>query len=174
MHTLIYQEDISAIFDKADKNKSGRLKVDDFNHVINDILERYPQVEIHLKKQQLSNFVHLLKNSHAENELNIEKFKLALSQVDSQMKNLPATAQVAAQQGTYLADCFNRMDICEKYPEGPIRFRGTGRHRFRPFRYKHLGQFAPLGGEQTAAQLPGDWVSIGYSTQWLWYSIYAR
>lgn len=41
-------------------------------------------------------------------------------------------------------------------------------------RYKHLGQFAPLGGEQTAAQLPGDWVSIGHSTQWLWYSVYAR
>lgn len=41
-------------------------------------------------------------------------------------------------------------------------------------RYKHLGQFAPLGGEQTAAQLPGDWVSIGHSSQWLWYSVYAR
>lgn len=44
--------------------------------------------------------------------------------------------QVAAQQGTYLANCFNRMEECEKYPEGPLRFRGTGRHRFRPFRYK--------------------------------------
>lgn len=42
------------------------------------------------------------------------------------------------------------------------------------FRYKHLGQFAPLGGEQTAAQLPGDWVSIGQSSQWLWYSVYTR
>lgn len=41
-------------------------------------------------------------------------------------------------------------------------------------RYKHFGQFAPLGGEQTAAQLPGDWVSIGHSSQWLWYSVYAR
>ncbi|KAA8516577.1 hypothetical protein F0562_016917 [Nyssa sinensis] len=106
-------------------------------------------------------------------ELNIEGFKSALSEVDSQMKNLPATAQVAAQQGAYLANCFNRMDECEKHPEGPMRIRGSGHHRFRPFRYKHLGQFAPLGGEQAAAQLPGDWVSIGHSTQWLWYSVYA-
>lgn len=44
--------------------------------------------------------------------------------------------QVASQQGVYLADCFNRMEKCEKDPEGPIRFRGEGRHRFRPFRYK--------------------------------------
>ncbi|GAY34340.1 hypothetical protein CUMW_010960 [Citrus unshiu] len=105
-------------------------------------------------------------------ELNIEEFKKALSAVDSQMKNLPATAQVAAQQGKYLAKCFNRMEEAEKNPEGPLRFRGTGRHRFQPFRYQHLGQFAPLGGEQTAAQLPWDWVSIGRSSQWLWYSVY--
>ncbi|KAL0405881.1 UNVERIFIED_CONTAM: External alternative NAD(P)H-ubiquinone oxidoreductase B4, mitochondrial [Sesamum latifolium] len=166
-------EDISVIFNKADKNNTGRLKVEDFKEVINDICERYPQVEIHLKKRQLKDFVHLMKHSHGDHEFNIEKFKSSLSEVDSQMKNLPATAQVAAQQGAYLADCFNRMEICEKYPEGPLRFRGAGKHRFRPFRYKHFGQFAPLGGEQTAAQLPGDWISIGQSTQWLWYSVYA-
>lgn len=94
------------------------------------------------------------------------------------------------------------MEKCEQNPEGPRRFRTTGQHRFHPFRYtnlklvkleiiaemeikliqlalfnfryKHFAQFAPLGGEQTAAQLPGDWVSIGHSTQWLWYSVYAR
>lgn len=167
-------EDIAAIFSKADKNNTGKLKADDFKEVINDIIERYPQVAIHLKKQQLKNFHQLVKNVQGNDEMvDIEKFKVALSAVDAQMKNLPATAQVAAQQGTYLANCFNRMDDCEKDPEGPLRFRGSGRHRFKPFRYKHLGQFAPLGGEQTAAQLPGDWVSIGHSTQWLWYSVYA-
>ncbi|KAL3645425.1 External alternative NAD(P)H-ubiquinone oxidoreductase B4, mitochondrial [Castilleja foliolosa] len=166
-------EDISAIFSKADKKNTGRLKIEDFKEVIKDICERYPQLEIHLKKKKLKNFYELLKKSNDGDEIDIEKFKSALSEVDSQMKNLPATAQVAAQQGAYLANCFNRMEQCEKYPEGPLRFRETGRHRFRPFRYKHLGQFAPLGGEQTAAQLPGDWVSIGHSSQWLWYSVYA-
>ncbi|KAK4749787.1 hypothetical protein SAY87_027236 [Trapa incisa] len=169
-------EDISAIFSKADKSNTGKLSALDAKEVVKDICERYPQVEIHLKKKKLSNFVDLMKNADGEDDgtqLDIEKFKSALSEVDSQMKNLPATAQVAAQQGEYLADCFNRMEQCERYPEGPLRFRGSGRHRFHPFRYKHFGQFAPLGGEQAAAQLPGDWVSIGRSTQWLWYSIYA-
>ncbi|KAI0493817.1 hypothetical protein KFK09_023942 [Dendrobium nobile] len=41
-------------------------------------------------------------------------------------------------------------------------------------RYRHLRQFATLGGEQTAAQLPGNWISIGHNSQWLWYSVYAR
>ncbi|CAK9314800.1 unnamed protein product [Citrullus colocynthis] len=171
-------EDIAVIFCKADKDKSGTLALQEFQEVVDDICERYPQVEIYLKKKQMKNFAALLKKTQSDTqkqstELDIESFKSLLSEVDSQMKNLPATAQVAAQQGEYLASCFNRMEQCEKYPEGPLRFRGMGRHRFHPFRYKHFGQFAPLGGEQTAAQLPGDWISIGHSTQWLWYSVYA-
>ncbi|OIT05654.1 PREDICTED: external alternative NAD(P)H-ubiquinone oxidoreductase B2, mitochondrial-like [Nicotiana attenuata] len=171
-------EDIAAIFHKADKDNSGTLTVKEFQEVLKDICERYPQVELYLKSKKMSNLADLLKESKGDGvkesvEVNIEEFKSALSQVDSEMKNLPATAQVASQQGVYLAKCFNRMEECEKNPEGPLRFRGEGRHRFHPFRYRHLGQFAPLGGEQTAAQLPGDWVSIGHSTQWLWYSVYA-
>ncbi|GAB4831110.1 External alternative NAD(P)H-ubiquinone oxidoreductase B2, mitochondrial [Ancistrocladus abbreviatus] len=171
-------EDIAVIFKKADKDNSGTLTVKEMQDVIDDIVERYPQVELYLKNMQMKSISDLLVDAKGDKskesvELNIEEFKSALCKVDSQMKNLPATAQVAAQQGSYLADCLNRMEEVEKKPEGPIRFRGEGRHRFRPFRYKHLGQFAPLGGEQTAAQLPGDWVSIGHSSQWLWYSVYA-
>ncbi|XP_028788704.1 external alternative NAD(P)H-ubiquinone oxidoreductase B2, mitochondrial [Neltuma alba] len=171
-------EDIAAIFKKADKDNSGTLTVKEFQEVIDDICERYPQVELYLKSKQMRSIVDLLKEAKGDvkkesTELNIEDFKAALSKVDSQMKFLPATAQVASQQGAYLAKCFDRMEECEKNPEGPLRFRGEGRHRFKPFRYKHFGQFAPLGGEQTAAQLPGDWVSIGHSSQWLWYSVYA-
>ncbi|GKB36096.1 external alternative NAD(P)H-ubiquinone oxidoreductase B2, mitochondrial-like protein, partial [Tanacetum coccineum] len=171
-------EDISAIFQKADKDNSGTLTVKEFQEALDDICDRYPQMQLYLNSKQMSSLVDILKESKGDVakesvELNVEQFKSALSQVDSQMKNLPATAQVAAQQGSYLADCFNRLEECTKNPEGPIRFRESGRHRFRPFRYKHLGQFAPLGGEQTAAQLPGDWVSIGHSSQWLWYSVYA-
>ncbi|KAJ0007818.1 hypothetical protein Pint_30499 [Pistacia integerrima] len=35
---------------------------------------------------------------------------------------------VAAQESAYLANCFNRMEHSEKYPEGPLRFKGTGHH----------------------------------------------
>ncbi|CAN1810849.1 External alternative NAD(P)H-ubiquinone oxidoreductase B2, mitochondrial [Linum perenne] len=150
----------------------------ELQEAVDDICERYPQVGLYLKTKNLRNIADLLKEAQGDDskgsiKLSIEELKTTLKEVDSQVKNLPATAQVAAQQGTYLANCFNRMEEAEKNPEGPLRFRGEGRHRFHPFSYKHLGQFAPLGGEQTAAQLPGDWVSIGHSSQWLWYSVYA-
>ncbi|ERN03499.1 hypothetical protein AMTR_s00003p00269890 [Amborella trichopoda] len=172
-------EDISDIFRITDKDNSGTLTVQEIKNVIDDIRIRYPQLEIYLKKEKLEDVMDMLRGfiesgQGESKELDIEQFKTAFANVDSQMKNLPATAQVAAQQGAYLARCFNRMHKCEEEPEGPLRIRGTGRHRFPPFQYKHLGQFAPLGGEQAAAQLPGDWVSIGRSSQWLWYSVYAR
>ena len=93
------QEDISAIFSKADKDNSGTLTVKEFQEALDDICERYPQMELYLKNKQMSSLVDLLKESKGDVakesiELNIEEFKSALSQVDSQMKNLPATAQV--------------------------------------------------------------------------------
>ncbi|XP_010540865.1 PREDICTED: external alternative NAD(P)H-ubiquinone oxidoreductase B1, mitochondrial [Tarenaya hassleriana] len=168
-------EDIAAIFEAADKDKSGTLTREEFQDVVDDILVRYPQVGLFLKSKHLMNVTDLLADAegNAREEVDIEGFKLALSGVDSQMKSLPATAQVAAQQGAYLAQCFNRMKQCEEQPEGPMRFKDGSHHQFRPFQYKHFGQFAPLGGEQAAAELPGDWVSAGRSTQWLWYSVYA-
>ncbi|KAL0560000.1 hypothetical protein IC582_000388 [Cucumis melo] len=167
-------EDIATIFKAADKDNSGTLTVAEFQDVLDDILIRYPQVEIFLRSKHLRDVKDLLRDSQGhENEIDIEGFKSALSHADTQMKNLPATAQVAAQQGAYLSRCFNRREHCTENPEGPRHFKSSGRHQFLPFRYKHLGQFAPLGGEQAAAELPGDWVSMGHSTQWLWYSVYA-
>ncbi|KAG9150022.1 hypothetical protein Leryth_010087 [Lithospermum erythrorhizon] len=168
-------EDISSIFEAADADNSGTLTIKEFEAVVGDIITRYPQVELYLKSMHLADVMDLLKDSegNGKDEVNIEGFKRALSHVDSQLKSLPATAQVAAQQGAYLSRCFNRMDLSKEHPEGPRRFRTGGRHEFLPFRYRHLGSFAPLGGEQAAAELPGDWVSMGHSTQWLWYSVYA-
>lgn len=64
---------------------------------MDDILERYPQVKLYLKKKKLKNFAALLKNTQ-ENDQNtpieIDNVKKALTEVDSQMKNLPPTAQV--------------------------------------------------------------------------------
>lgn len=168
-------DDILTIFKAADVDDSGTLTIKEFKDVIEDILIRYPQVEVYLKNKHLTGVIDLLKDAEGNlrQEVNYEEFKSALSLVDSQLKSLPATAQVAAQQGAYLSKCFNKRQLGQSTPEGPRRFRADGRHQFRPFLYKHLGQFAPLGGEQAAAELPGDWVSVGHSTQWLWYSVYA-
>ncbi|KAF6174906.1 hypothetical protein GIB67_026394 [Kingdonia uniflora] len=149
IHQRKVMEDISTIFSAADKDNSGTLTVKEFQDAIKDNLVRYPQLELYLKNKHLRSAKDLLKNSQGNG-----------------MK------EVAAQQGTYLARCFNHMEECKTSPKGPLQFKESGHHQFCPFWYKHFGQFAPLGGEQTATELPGDWVSTGYSSQWLWYSVY--
>lgn len=68
----------------------------EFKDVIDDILIRYPQVDIYLKSMHMQDVTDLFKDSQGneKKEVDIEGFKLALSHVDLQMKNLPATAQV--------------------------------------------------------------------------------
>ncbi|CAN6453373.1 unnamed protein product [Victoria cruziana] len=132
-------EDILNIFKVADRDNSGTLTIQEFQDVIGELCERYPQLELYMKEKHIRNVTDLLLgnnegNKNKSKELNIEEFKLALAEVDLQMKSLPATAQVAAQQGAYLAKCFNNMHECEAVPQGPRRITQPGRHRFHPFR----------------------------------------
>lgn len=93
---FFYQEDISEIFKAADRDNSGTLTTEEFRDVIEDIVIRYPQVELYLKSKHLFDVVDIFKDSEGNDreEIDIEWFKLALTLVDTQMKSLPATAQV--------------------------------------------------------------------------------
>ncbi|CAA2984697.1 External alternative NAD(P)H-ubiquinone oxidoreductase B4, mitochondrial [Olea europaea subsp. europaea] len=69
----------------------------------------------------MNSLVSMLKDSKGDIvkesvEVNLEEFTLALSKVDSQMKNLPATAQVAAQQGTSIFGQFAPLGGCRQLP----------------------------------------------------------
>lgn len=170
-------EDMAYLFQLADTDRNGLISAKDFEVVVRRVRKRYPQIDVYLKHHHLKSIMDLLEECNKSSDggsniqLDLDAFKKALGQADSQMKSYPATAQVAAQQGEYLAKYFNHMAAQRS---------GTSEHSstpnenlFQPFRYKHFGQFAPLGGAKAAAELPGDWVSIGRSTQWLWYSVYA-
>lgn len=94
---FLFQEDILVIFKAADKDNSGTLTIEEFNDVVEDIIIRYPQVEQYLQNKHLYDITDLLKdaNGNEREEVNIEEFKLALANVDKQLKSLPATAQVS-------------------------------------------------------------------------------
>lgn len=88
-----------AIFKKTDADNSGTITLKEFQAVMDDIFERYPQVELFLKNKQMHGIADLLEESKGDVEkesieINIEELKTALFNVDSQMKFLPATAQV--------------------------------------------------------------------------------
>lgn len=63
---------------------------------MDDIVLRYPQVELYLKSKHMLDVADLWKDAQGKEReaIDIEGFKSALRHVDSQMKSLPATAQV--------------------------------------------------------------------------------
>ncbi len=71
-------------------------------------------------------------------------------------KNYPATAQVAMQEGTYLAKALNNLS------------RGRS---VRPFQYRHHGMLAYIGEDSAIADLP-EIKGKGRTTYFLWRSAY--
>ena len=107
-----------------------------------------------------------------EVRLTYEEFRDALAGVDAKARGHPATAQVAAQQGAYLARALNQN---HGHPAGSggdgMGYSGVG-PILDGWKYRHMGQFAQLGGGHAAADLPGDVVWSGMSTMLLWYGAY--
>ena len=74
-------------------------------------------------------------------------------------KAFPATAQVASQQGDYLA----------------VRLNAGGRHSVSddaPFNYRHMASLAYIGGESAAVELGGGHNISGWAAYWLWKGVY--
>jgi NADH:ubiquinone reductase (non-electrogenic) len=72
--------------------------------------------------------------------LTLSEFEALLSKADSTLTTLPATAQVAAQQGKYVAHVFNDR---AKQPEKPVN----------EFHYQHFGTLAKIGGTDAVAEI---------------------
>jgi len=75
---------------------------------------------------------------------------------DKNLTLFPPTAQVASQQGAYLAKVFQKNDQEDKT---------------EPFRYHHRGSLAYIGKEEAAVELSK--VSLmGYSVNFFWRAVY--
>ena len=95
----LVQEDVAFIFKLADVDNSGTLTAKEFRDAIELLRSRYPQIDIYLQRQHMKDVVRIIDNNSGSEDksevlLDIEEFKKSLVKVDSQMKALPATAQV--------------------------------------------------------------------------------
>jgi len=95
-------------------------------------------------------------DTNNDNQIDLEEFKVLLNKVDSTVKNLPATAQVASQQGKYLGKVFNALAAGDKA---------------HPFFYHHRGSLAYVGHNEAVFDAD-KWRLTGFATWWLWRSIY--
>ncbi|CAF4277649.1 unnamed protein product, partial [Rotaria magnacalcarata] len=80
--------------------------------------------------------------------LTLTTLRSALEKADTKLRALPATAQVASQEGRYLADLLNEL------PD--LNVENYQKHDIKPFRYKHMGSLAYVGGDSAVVDFTGS------------------
>jgi len=126
-------DNLGSLFEEADADENGSLDQKELLALFGktDITSKYPQATVFQSKIEEEFYDMDIDKSGA---LEKDEFKKLLLDVDSGLRNLPPTAQVAGQQGGFLASRFNGESKGE-------------------FRYFHKGSMAYIGQEKAAAQV---------------------
>lgn len=88
-------------------------------------------------------------DANSNKVFDLEEFKGLLERIDANLQPFPPTAQVAAQQGKYLAGMFDKAILDGEIDSFTDVAKSSG-----PFTYFHKGSLAYLGGGSAAFDLP--------------------
>ncbi|OQR92795.1 nucleotide-binding domain-containing protein [Achlya hypogyna] len=158
------------LFDQFDSKKQGGLTVDDIRDLFEHASKKFPQFREHVhlieESQHISKFarpfahgaIHAIfeaADADKNDILDKDEFVVLLKAMDAHLRSLPATAQVAQQQGEYLAQLFNK-----KQHKDPTRA--------APFEWNNLGSMAFIGEHEAVASIPGAGVLQGYLMGLMW------
>merc|ERR1719195_1789287 len=99
------------LFEKADVNKDGSLSLAEFKTMIEQSRREFPHLESYLGYESNDSIDAMYTRADTDGNFGVtlDEFEAALAEVDKELKTLPPTAQVASQQGQYLAKILNNM-----------------------------------------------------------------
>ncbi|PCH37785.1 mitochondrial NADH dehydrogenase [Wolfiporia cocos MD-104 SS10] len=132
------------LVDEADKNKDGKIDFEEWEIMVSRIKARIPMAESQLQKvRELFD----LYDKDADNSLTLNELAVLLQEIGNKITALPATAQVASQQGKYIGHKLARLakqrDVLAA--NGLLGGPGADEAVSGPFRYLHLGSLAYIG-----------------------------
>lgn len=181
-------DNIQAMFDEADIDKDGGVSLAEFKEWTAKRIAEYPQLQFLANTDQMAEKFKKYAGRGTDPKLKLTQFKDVCTEADRTLRALPATAQVAAQEGKYLGQRLSAMPT--SYEETNmlnivkrqwLAFKGVTDLK-KPFGYMHMGSLAYVGGESAAADLTGAKFSIanflnvnvmtGKGTYLLWRSFY--
>lgn len=148
------------IFKQADKDNSDSISFAEFTELSQQLLVKHPQLGVLLHKlDKLFKQYDQDKNG----SLDHKELELLLTDLEQKLKPLPGTAQVAEQEGKFVASMLNWQ--ATQTPDKS--------NSFPPFVYKHFGSLAYIGSE-TAALDFGNGITMGgkFGAMLLWRSVY--
>ncbi|CAG8468207.1 518_t:CDS:10 [Acaulospora morrowiae] len=172
-------ENLMKFFTDADVDNSGALSYAEFQAMAKKISRKYPITADHLKK---ANILFATYDKNKSGTLELDELHAMLDDIDKRLTSLPATAQVAHQQGKYLAKKLNKLALERStaiFPsstdysvDGAEKENPDMDDRLEPFNYAHLGSLAYIGNSAVADFGTGYTWTGGWSAVYLWRSIY--
>lgn len=147
-----------------------QLNFAEWRTVAQKVRKRFPQAADHLKRLDRLFQVY---DKDQSGTLDFGELRELLSQIDSKLTSLPATAQRAHQQGQYLAHKFNKMAratpglVMNDVKDGDL-----DEAVYKAFQYRHLGSLAYIGNS-AVFDLGGGWeFTGGLWAVYAWRSVY--
>ncbi|KAI9458282.1 mitochondrial NADH dehydrogenase [Russula earlei] len=130
------------LVEEADRNKDGNIDFDEWQIMVKRIKKTLPMAATHLEKVRT---LFDLYDSDSDNKLTLNELAVLLQEIGNKITALPATAQVAAQQGKYLGHKLHllaakRNTLLSNELPADADEAVTG-----PFNYRHLGSLAYIG-----------------------------
>ncbi|KAJ8901940.1 hypothetical protein NDN08_004142 [Rhodosorus marinus] len=119
------------------------LDFEEFAALLKDRMHEYPQLESYAEQVKAS---FEKADLNQDGKLQISELKSLLDEADKLLRPLPATAQVANQEGKFLAQHLNKIA------------HGSDEEDLEPFRYRHLGSLAYVGGDKAVIDFSGTGV----------------
>ncbi|EIN07055.1 mitochondrial NADH dehydrogenase [Punctularia strigosozonata HHB-11173 SS5] len=157
------------LVDEADKNKDGKIDFEEWGTMVNAIKRKIPLTEPHLAKVEE---LFKLYDSDSDNSLTLNELVVLLQEIGNRITALPATAQVASQQGKYLGKKLSKVAKLKRtMTENAIPEYTADEAVASPFVYRHLGSLAYIGN---AAVFDFGKYSFmgGLAAMYAWRSIY--
>ncbi|CAF1105552.1 unnamed protein product [Adineta ricciae] len=163
-------DQIQTLFEEADTQHRGALDLQQFKLLVERKVAEFPQLDIFSKTIEKT-FQEADKDQSGF--LTLAALHLALEKADKKIRALPATAQVASQEGRYVADLLNQIPN--------LTVNDYQQHNLKPFRYKHMGSLAYVGSDSAVLDFTGtrpilDLFNLqplsGRSAAYLWKSFY--
>lgn len=167
-HIITFLRTIS--WRRGNDPETVKLHFSDWRQVAHEVRKRFPQASDHLKRLDKL-FYEFDKDQ--DGALDYGELRELLKQIDSKLTSLPATAQRAHQQGSYLAHKFNKMArLSPGLALNDIRDGDLDAAAYGAFEYKHLGSLAYIGNSAVFDLGEGwNWAG-GLWAVYTWRSVY--
>ncbi|KAG0203320.1 hypothetical protein BGX28_004377 [Mortierella sp. GBA30] len=156
-----FVEKVMKLLKEHDTNGDNVLSYNEFQTLAEKIVAKHNVLKVFLGHLDM---VFEKYDKDHNGTLDIEEIREFLVDAEKQCTALPATAQVANQQGKYVGTRINTLHELDNDPEAVAKL--------PQFSYTHLGSLAYIGGSDAVLDMGKGIVYGGIGSEYLWRSVY--